>query len=100
MSKKQYQNQAPVNPPTHFDLELEMSFLGNILVSGSHSLQVMDEIADTITYEMFHDLRHQQVFSAMWILWQSKIEIDTLAILDILRENKNEFEIKIGRAHV
>lgn len=77
----------------HFDLDVEKSLLGSILVSGTYANEVMDGLSDILTYEMFFDPIHQQIYFAMMVLWKSDLDISTVTVLEIIRETENELGI-------
>ena len=80
-------------PNLPHDLEAEMALLGSILVSGSHSKEVMDDLVGVLKAEYFFDLAHQKVFRAMVELWNNNQEIDTVHLVDQLQKShKDEIE--------
>lgn len=96
MSKKYTNNNSQVElvlPNLPHDLEAEMALLGSILVSGSHSKEVMDDLVGVLKAEYFFDLSHQKVFKAMVELWNNNQEIDTVHLVDQLQKShKDEIE--------
>ena len=84
---------SPQNLELPHDLEAERALLGSILVSGSHSREVLDDLVGILKTEYFFDLNHQKVFAAMLVLWNQGMEIDTVHLVSqIQKDNKDNAE--------
>ena len=94
--KKTTKNLDTEIKPTHFDFQAEQSLLGSILVCGKYTNEVMGNVCLIITdHEFFYDEKHQHIFLLMKLLWQSNIEIDITAIMDINKDFGNHTQIEI-----
>lgn len=89
MSKNTKIQQLP--KPEHWDEQTEQALLGSILVSGDFSLEVMDDLSEILTHEMFYSQTHQQIYFTMTLLWKAEKKIGTIEILDAVKEFNIDF---------
>ncbi len=77
----------PVEP------DAEMAILGSILVSGSYSYEIVDEISNRLKTDYFYDPKNREVYESILNLWKNQQPIDTIHLLNNLKKVKPTTEI-------
>ena len=68
------------------DTEAEMALLGSILLSGTFSHEMLDEIGEKLKAEYFSDPNHQKIYEVIVYLWSNHLPIDTIHLLNIFEK--------------
>lgn len=68
------------------DKEAEMALLGSILVSGSYSHEILDEIGEKLKPEYFSEPKHQKIYNSILHLWSNQLPIDSIHLLNTIEK--------------
>lgn len=66
------------------NIELEQSILGNIIIAGSKSLEMVDRVADILSPNYFFDHKNRILFATIINLWNDQVEISSMSVQERL----------------
>jgi replicative DNA helicase len=73
------------------DIEAEKALLGNILVRGEYSHDLVDEIGDKLQSNAFYDLKNQIIYQAIIDLWLAQQSVDSVHVLDVIKRKYPDY---------